>query len=345
MNLRLGSVPRWAGLLGYLGRVSDLLLLDRLLLHLLLNLLLWLLLDLLLRSNEGLLLWLLLYLRLHLNLRLLLYLDLRLLLLYLRLLLHLRLLLNLLLVRVYPRLLGGRGCPLFLGLLLDLGLLNLGLLYLGLRLLYLGAEARWRLLLYLGRLLLYLGLCLGLGSAEACWWLLGCTTAEACRGLARRWCGGCYGNVLARHINLFVDIAVRGDVVARFVLTLGRFQLDTHLQWDAVQLLAVLHLQNTDRVRQGGQLLVGNFLGYRVGVLDVEAGEDFAVGKLAFDHGEDTGQSCALAVGRRLDFGLGQHYSIPAWRQRVAGAGIRCHGSCVKIQKCHVIPLRSFSGR
>lgn len=340
MNLRLGSVPRWAGLLGYLGRVSDLLLLDRLLLHLLLRLLLRLLLDLLLRSDEG-LLWLLLYLRLHLNLRLLLYLD-------LWLLLHLRLLLHLL-VRVYPRLLGGRGGPLFLGLLLNLGLLNLRLLLrllLYLRLLYLGAEARWRLLLYLGRLLLYLGLCLDLRGTEACWWLLGCTTAaEPCRGLAGCWCGSCYGNVLTRHINLLVDIAVRGDVVACFVLALGRFQLDTHLQRDAVQLLAVLHLQNTDRVRQGGQLLVGNFLGYRVGVLDVEAGEDFAIGKLALDHGEDTGQPCALAVGRRLHFRLGQHYSIPAWRQRVASAGIRCHGSCVKIQKCHVIPLRSFSGR
>lgn len=326
LNLQLGLLlDRLLHLLSI--RVNVLLLLNRLLLHLLLDGLLLHLLDRLLLLHLLLCVWIgpwLLCVRLHpLLLYRLLFLDL-----LLWLLLHhlQRLLLHRLLHWLLAAETGLLHWLLLHGLLLDLLLYRRLLLY---RLLH----------LLLHRLALWL--------AETSWCAaLGSLLAETAASWASRLqatantATGCTSSLHGEG-NLLVDVFVRGRFVTGLVTALGRLDLDTDFQRDAVELLAVSNLQNANGVSQGGQLGERDFLGHRVVVLDVEAGEDLTALGEAVDDGEAHCQAQA-ASGGWLQLRLIHHGVVPACRDRVASTGVRCNGSCVEVQLCHVIQLLQF---
>lgn len=142
--------------------------------------------------------------------------------------------------------------------------------------------------------------------------------------------------VCRTQLDIFGDVAVSGDIVARFVLAAGWFDLDADLQRDAVQLLAVFDLQNADGVGQGRQLFERDILGDRVVVLDVETGEHLAASVLhGLLDGQGYGQTGAGTVAGWLDVGLGDRRNVPASRNRISDTGIRGDVCSVEVEHCH----------
>ncbi|QTP92290.1 hypothetical protein vBPaeSPAJD1_1 [Pseudomonas phage vB_PaeS_PAJD-1] len=145
----------------------------------------------------------------------------------------------------------------------------------------------------------------------------------------------CRGGSLGAHIDLLVDVLDRADLVGVLVLTggvLAELHLDLHGQ--AVQLAGVLNVQNADSMRDRRQLLVGDFLGHRIGVAQVQAHVDLAVGVLAVDDVETGLEVSTGAVLGRLHFRLVDHRVIPA-RGDGLETEIRGDLGCIKVQLCH----------
>ncbi|QDB70917.1 hypothetical protein [Pseudomonas virus PBPA162] len=155
------------------------------------------------------------------------------------------------------------------------------------------------------------------------------------RSIARnsyaRYCGA-FANQLLR----LAHGAVSSDVVGGFVAVLGRTHLEADVQRDAVQLLAILDLQNADGVCQGAELLERDFLRGGVVVLDVEPGEHFPTGVLLrLQNGEGSCQAGAAAL-RSFDVGFGNLSDNPASGDRVDDAGVGGYGLSVEVELCHV---------
>lgn len=71
-------------------------------------------------------------------------------------------------------------------------------------------------------------------------------------------------------MNNFVDVLPGHDFVAGFVFTGGSAKLDLDLQRDVVELGAVLDLENTNSMTNGGELFVADFLSSRICIAEVQ---------------------------------------------------------------------------
>ncbi len=94
---------------------------------------------------------------------------------------------------------------------------------------------------------------------------------------------------------MLVDVLVRRNFIVRFVLTFGRLDLHLDLQRTAVQLGGVADAQMTDGVADGAELLVGNFLGLRIVVAQIETREQLAALILTVCNAEDTFKECTIS--------------------------------------------------
>lgn len=117
----------------------------------------------------------------------------------------------------------------------------------------------------------------------------------------------------AGHVDRFVDVLVRHDVVRVLVLA-GRVlaDLDLHLQRDTVQLLRIADAQDVDRVSDRRQLLEGDLDRLLAAVSQIEASEQLATDELAVDDVEAQLQISAGAVLRGLHFRLVDAHVVPA---------------------------------
>ena len=145
----------------------------------------------------------------------------------------------------------------------------------------------------------------------------------------------------SRRTDLFVDVFVSCHVVGSFVLTFRRAELQLDLERDVVQLSRIGNLQDANGMADRGQLLVADFLSSCIRIAKVQAGVDlFALEVLRSDHVELALEVSTGVVFGRLHFGSFHNNIIPASRQSILCAGIRCDLRCVKVKNCgHKIPL------
>jgi hypothetical protein len=126
---------------------------------------------------------------------------------------------------------------------------------------------------------------------------------------------------------LLIDILVSCDFVAvlvlpnhiaqRIFLIAALAELNFNLQWDVVELGAVLHKQDANSMSNGAQLLIPDFRCDWVWVLDVQAAEHFAPCIRTVGYAEAKFQVGAVVVLSRLHFRLVNHCIVPSGRNCV----------------------------
>lgn len=105
-----------------------------------------------------------------------------------------------------------------------------------------------------------------------------------------------------------------------------------------MQLAGILHLHHTDRVGDGGQLAVCNFLRHRVCISDIQVRVNLAIRILPVDDRKPELKIRTRAILGGFDLALIDHSVIPIRGNRV-NSEFRCDLSGIEVEFGHVILL------
>jgi hypothetical protein len=102
-----------------------------------------------------------------------------------------------------------------------------------------------------------------------------------------------------------------------------------------MQLRTILGNHDVHSMANCAELLVGDFLGNRVSVDQVQAFEDFATSVLTVNNLELHLETLTRAVLGRLHLGLVHDNLVPSGRYGILLALIGSNGASIKIELCH----------